>query len=285
MSVLERRRIRLVPQGSMLLWLGFAGALVMVIVVVLGPLLQTHDPYEQLLTNRLLAPGEEGHLLGTDQLGRDLYSRTIEGFRWSLGIGFVATMIAAVLGTLVGIAAAMREGVLRTVLTRLVDMTIAFPYLVIAVAIIAVIGRGFFALSLTLGLVSWPIFARVVYAEALGLMEREYILAAQLLGVGAWRTLFTHLLPGLRPSLMVMWAFMFADLLIAESALSFLGLGAPLAAPSWGNMLSDSREYLATAWWMLLAPAIAIVVAVVTANLIGDGVAAESRRRAAQART
>lgn len=283
MSVIDRQRISVLPRGSWLLWAGGLGAVLLLAVVVFGPMLQTHDPYEQILVDRLLAPGERGYLFGTDQLGRDLFSRTIEGFRWSLGIGFVATMIAAIIGTFVGVAAAMRAGVLRVILTRLVDMTIAFPYLVIAVAIIAVVGRGFTALALTLGLVSWPIFARVVYAETLSLMEREYILAAQLLGVSRLRVLFTHLLPGLRPSLMVMWAFMFADLLIAESALSFLGLGAPLAAPSWGNMLSDSREYLATAEWMLAAPGVAIVLAVVTANLIGDGVAANSRRRATAA--
>lgn len=277
---LTQRRIRLLPENaSWLLYAGLALAVVVAFVAVFAPLLQTHDPDSSLLSDRLLSPGENGHLLGTDQLGRDLLSRTIAGFRWSLGIGFVATMISSSVGALAGILAAMRPGIVRTFLTRVVDVTIAFPSLVIAVTIIAVVGRGFWALALTLGLVSWPIFARVVYAESLGLMEREYLLAARLLGVSWPRILLTHMLPGLRPTLMVMWAFTFADLLIAESALSFLGLGAPLGAPSWGNMLSEAREYLTTDVSMLLVPGAAIVLAVVTANLVGDGIAASARLR------
>ena len=145
----------------------------------------------------------------------------------------------------------------------------------------AVIGRGFWPLSLTLGLVSWPIFARVVYAEAIGLMKRDYVLAARMFGVSRLRIVLTHILPGIRNTLLVMWAFMFADLLIAESGLSFLGLGVPLGTPSLGSMLADSREYLGQAPHMVLVPGLTIVVIVVAANLIGDALSARSSQTSA----
>lgn len=144
---------------------------------------------------------------------------------------------------------------------------------------IAVLGRGFVPLVATLSIASWPLFARVVYAETLGLREREYVLAARLSGIRGRRALLIHVVPGLRPTLLVMAAFTFADMLIAESALSFLGIGAPLAEPTWGNMLSESRLYLVDAPWMMLAPAATIVLAAVTGNLIGDGLAARARQR------
>jgi peptide/nickel transport system permease protein len=148
----------------------------------------------------------------------------------------------------------------------------------VAICIIAVFGQGFQQLVLTLGFLSWPVFARVVYAEALSLLEREYVLSAQLIGVNRLIILYRHVLPGLRATLMVMLAFHFADMLIAESALSFLGIGAPLGEPTWGNMLAASRDKLFQAPWMMLVPASAIVLAVVTANLVGDGIATVSRR-------
>jgi peptide/nickel transport system permease protein len=183
-------------------------------------------------------------------------------------------------GTIAGLMAAQQAGPVRTAVNRSVDTIIAFPGLVIAICVIAVIGRGFWPLSLTLGILTWPFVARVVYAEALGLMQRDYVLAAQLFSVHGGRIIFRHILPGLRPTLMVMLAFHFADMLIAESALSFLGLGAPLMAPTWGNMLAESRQYLTSAPWMLLAPGGAIVIVVITLNLIGDGIAKLSRDRA-----
>jgi len=168
---------------------------------------------------------------------------------------------------------------LRNLVNRLVDVIIAFPGLVIAICLIAVVGRGFWPLAITLGILTWPFFARVVYAEALSLMKRDYVLAARMFAVSGPRILVRHILPGLRPTLLVMLAFHFADMLIAESALSFLGLGAPLSAPTWGNMLADSRQYLINAPWMMLAPGAAIVLVVVTLNLLGDGIAKASRDR------
>lgn len=232
------------------------------------------------LLMRLKPPGTDGAWLGTDQLGRDLWARVLAGLPWSLGIALAASLIATVLGAAVGLAAAWYPGRTRRLLSQSIDTVIAFPSLVLAVTVIALVGRGFWPLAITLGLATWPIAARVVYAEALSVIERDYVVAARLLGVGDGAILIGHVLPALRPTLMVMFAFTYADMLIAESALSFLGLGLPLTAASWGNMLSESRQYLVGAPWMMLVPAGAIVLAVVTLNLIGDGVAAAARRRA-----
>ncbi|GAA0711154.1 ABC transporter permease [Dactylosporangium roseum] len=250
-------------------------------VVVIGGalLLMTFghlDPGRTAPVDRLKGLGTTGHVLGTDQLGRDMLARGVAGLRWSVAVGVVSTCLVSGIGTVVGLWAASARGLVRVLLTRLIDMSLSFPSLVLAVTIMAIVGRGFWALSLTLGLVSWPIFARVVYAEAIGLMKREYILAARLLGVSGLRTVVTHVLPGIRNTLLVMWAFMFADLLIAESGLSFLGLGVPLGTPSLGGMLAESREYLAQAPHMVLVPGLTIVVIVVTANLIGDALSSRS---------
>ncbi len=268
----NRPGIQLAVGGSLLLFI--------FILALLHRQLAAYDPLAGDILTRLKPLLTPGHLLGTDQLGRDILSRLLFGFPWSLGIALAATLIAMIVGTVAGLWAAWVPGWIRTFINRSADTIIAFPGLVIAICVIAVIGRGFWPLALTLGVLTWPFFARVVYAEALGLLQREYVLAAELFGVQGWRILIRHVLPGLRPTLMVMLAFHFADMLIAESALSFLGLGAPIQAPTWGNMLAESRQYLFLAPWMMLAPGGVIVLVVVTLNLLGDGIAKLSRDKA-----
>ncbi|MEO9220500.1 MAG: ABC transporter permease [Mycobacteriaceae bacterium] len=229
--------------------------------------------------SRLLGIGQSGHLLGTDAIGRDMLRWVIAGFAWTASVSAVGACIVGLIGTLLGVLAGASDGALRAVASRIIDISLSLPYLVIAVAVMAAVGRGFWPLSITLGVVAWPIFARVVYAETRGLMQREYVRAARLLGVSRLRILLAHILPGLRNTIMVMWAFVFADLLVAESGLSFLGIGAPLGSPSLGNMLADGRQYLVQAPHMVFIPAVVIVLAVTAANLIGDGVAARSRTR------
>lgn len=219
------------------------------------------------------------HIMGTDQLGRDLFFRVLAGLPWSLGISGIAVVLVALIGTTIGLIGAWNSGIIRTVVLLGIASIIAMPFLVLALVVVALIGRGFWPISLTMGFIAWPAIARVIYAESRGLLQREYVLAAQLFGVRSIPILVFHVLPGLRPTILVMAAFFFAVLLIIESALSFLGLGAPLNAPSWGNMLSDSRQYLVNAPWMMLVPAAAIVSSVISLNLIGDGVAELSRRR------
>jgi peptide/nickel transport system permease protein len=280
----DRPRLRRPPisPATVRLWVGIGLFVALIAATFILTQFGVVHPERTDPANRLLGLGAPGHLLGTDQLGRDLLARTLGGFRWSFAVAAVATAISFAIGTTVGLTAAASKGRLHTVMTRLIDISISFPYLVIAVTIIAMLDRGFWALAITLGVVSWPLFVRVVFAESMSLMERDYVLAARLAGVPTWRSLLTHVLPGIRPTLLVVGAFTFADLLIAESALSFLGIGAPIGEPSLGNMLSDGRLYLVTAPRMTFVPATAIVLAVIAANLIGDGVSGRVRERAAE---
>lgn len=266
------------PPRPRRLTIGLTVAVVLLVLTFLRSPLQPHDPLAQSLFDRTQGPSAD-HLFGTDQLGRDIASRLLAGLQWSLGVATISTVCAMTIGGIVGTLAGWRAGWTRTVLVRAIDTAISFPTFVLVVTVIAVLGRGFVPLVATLSIASWPLFARVVYAETLGLREREYVLAARLSGIRGRRALLIHVVPGLRPTLLVMAAFTFADMLIAESALSFLGIGAPLAEPTWGNMLSESRLYLVDAPWMMLAPAATIVLAAVTGNLIGDGLAARARQR------
>jgi peptide/nickel transport system permease protein len=280
-GVLHRRRAkgRDARSGTARLAVG-AGLAVVLVGGTLGTLLFGHiTPVPANAHERLLTIGKHGHLLGTDEIGRDMLRWTIAGFGWTASVSAVGACISAAIAILLGMVAGATRGLIQASCSRAIDVCLSLPYLVIAVAVMAAVGRGFWPLSITLGVVSWPIFARVVYAETRGLMQREYVRAARLLGVSPLRIQLTHVLPGLRHTIMVMWAFVFADLLVAESGLSFLGIGAPLGSPSLGNMLASGRQYLVGAPRMVFIPAVVIVLAVTAANLIGDGVAARTRRQ------
>ncbi len=254
-----------------LLVVGLIGLVAVVLMLLFGERIAGFGADEQSLVDRLQPPLNDGHLFGTDQLGRDVFARVAAGFRWSLPVGFFAAVMATTIGTVIGITAGWSDGMLRTLVTRLIDMAISFPYFVLATAIIAVIGRSIITLIIVLGSVAWVSVARVVYAETRALKEREYILAARLIGVPSHRIVLTYILRGLRARIAVMFAFLFADLLVAEAALSFLGIGSPVGAPSWGNMLFSSREFIFTASWLLWGPALAVILVVITANMLGDG--------------
>lgn len=273
------RRQRPVSSTAITFWFGIVVAAVIVAAATVGPYLGLPDPSSNDLTARLLPPGAEGHLLGTDQLGRDVLSRTIAGAQWTLGIGVTATIIGLLFGTAIGVGAAWAGPRMSTVLSRVIDVGLSFPYLVIAITVVAIAGKSFLTLAITLGLVSWPPVARVMFAETLGLRNREYVVAARLLGAGGLSIVWAHILPGLFATIRVMAAFIFAEMMISESGMSFLGLGAPLGEPTWGNALSEARGYMAAAPWLLLAPAISIVLVVVSANFIGDGLTAMSKKK------
>jgi peptide/nickel transport system permease protein len=238
---------------------------------LLGPALAGHDPGFIDLERRFLPPLTPGHLLGTDQLGRDVLARLLHGLRWSFATALCATLLAFAIGTVLGLLAARSRTLLSAAIRQITAFAQAFPVFVLAVSLVAVVGSGFTAVVLVLGLVTWPVFCRVVQAEAASLFAREYVLAAEMLQMSALRLYLRHVLPGLVSSLSVLVAFHFADMLIAESALSFLGIGAPLGSATWGSMLQESRAYLLSSPWLLLTPAAAVVTLVITANLLGDG--------------
>lgn len=256
-------------QPNLLLAVLAAPALALVLLAASGTWLVPRSALVQDLTVRLSAPSGT-HLLGTDALGRDLLAQLVLGARWSLPVGGVATLAGALVGMPVGLVAAWWGGPLEAWLMRLVDAGMAFPFMVLAVAVIAVLHRGFLPLVVTLALGSWLVFARVSYVETKRVAVLPYVEAARAVGAGATRLLGRHVLPNIRSSLVVVASFTFADLVIAESGLSFLGLGAPPGVPSWGVMLADGRGYMESAWWLTVAPGAAIALTVVLANFLGD---------------
>jgi peptide/nickel transport system permease protein len=259
------------------LWVAGALTAVIVLLAIIGPALPAQDPDFIDLHHRFVPPFSQGYVLGTDQLGRDLLARILHGLRWSLAAALCATFLAFLIGATLGLVAARSRSLPGKIIRQVTALAQSFPVFVLAVSLVAIVGNGFVAIAAILGLVTWPVFCRIVQAEAGSLFAREYVLAAEMLQMSRLRLYSRHILPGLVPSLSVLVPFHFADMLIAESALSFLGIGAPLGAATWGNMLQESRSYLLNAPWLMLVPAGAVVTLVIAANLLGDGL----RRRLA----
>jgi len=259
------------------LWVGGILLTGIVVLALLGPGIAGHDARFVDLDHRFVPPFSTGFVLGTDQLGRDLVARILHGLRWSFATALCATLLASVIGTALGLLAARSGSLLGKTIRQVTALAQSFPVFVLAISLVAVVGNGFVAIAAILGLVTWPVFCRIVQAEAQSLFAREFVMAAEMLRMSSLRLYVRHILPGLVASLSVVIPFHFADMLIAESALSFLGIGAPLGAATWGNMLQESRSYLLTAPWLMLVPAAAVVSLVISANLLGDGL----RRRLA----
>jgi peptide/nickel transport system permease protein len=237
--------------------------------------LAPRDPIQQQLAQRLLPPlwevrGDPAYILGTDQLGRDVLSRIIFGARSSLALGSIATVLSLVIGSSVGMLMGYWRGRLTTVLLRITDIQLAFPFLVLAIAIIALFGATTINLILVLVLWSWPSFARLSRAEIMVQREMEYVEAARAIGATPFRIVARDLLPNILPSLVVLATLTLAQMVIFESALGFLGFGVPPPTPSWGGMLSDARDYVASAWWLVTFPGVALMVVVLCVSVIGD---------------
>lgn len=271
-------------------WLGFArrlsrrrtalfGAVVFAVVGLVAaaaPLLAPLDPIEQDLENRLKPPGwRDGagrlHLLGTDHLGRDLFSRVLHGARPALMVGAAAVLISGVLGLVAGLLSGYYGGRVDDVLMRLGDVQLAFPFILLAIAVIGVLGPSLPVIIVVIGVSSWVIYARVVRGAVLSLREQEFVQAARALGVQDGRVLLRHILPNVFTPWLVVATLDMARVIVIESALSFLGLGVQPPTPTWGGMLADGRVYISTAWWLATFPGLAILLAVLGINLLGDG--------------
>jgi peptide/nickel transport system permease protein len=242
---------------------------------ITAPVLAPVDPTAQEVTHRLKAPGwtsPDGRvsLLGTDHLGRDILSRLIFGARISLVIGVSAVALAGTLGTLLGLVAGYQGGRVDDFVMRLTDTMLAMPFILLALAVIAVLGPSLRNIIFVLGITSWVSYARVVRAEVLTLRTREFVSAAQALGGGGRRIVFRHLLPNVLTPVIVIATLEVARMIILESALSFLGLGVQPPTPTWGGMLADGRAYLSTAWWQATFPGLSIMLTVLGINLLGD---------------
>lgn len=256
----------------------FGMLVVLAVMLAAGaaPLVAPFDPLEQDIGQRLREPGwqdEQGrvHPLGTDHLGRDILSRVVFGSRIALLVGLAAVVISGVLGMLIGLVAGYFGGRLDDFLMRLADIQLAFPFILLAIAVIGVLGPSLRNIIIVIGVSSWVVYARVVRGEVLSIREREYVHAAVALGSRPWRVLMTHVLPNTFTPWLVVATLDMARVIVIESALSFLGLGVQPPTPTWGGMLADGRVYLSTAWWLATFPGLAILVTVLGINLLGDG--------------
>ena len=253
-------------------WLyGGAAILLSLLFAALGaPLIAPYNPLRQDLANDLIAYSSD-HLLGTDKLGRDILSRTIYGARISLSVGFVTVALSAAIGFVTGSIAGYFGGWIDLLLMRLVDILLAFPGILLAIAFTAVLGPGLDHVILALCLIGWTGYARLVRGEIIALREREFIQAARALGGNPKRVILRHLLPNLLAPLMIQATFGLAAAIIAEGSLSFLGLGVEPPTPSWGSMLNDGRQFLLVAPHLTTYPGLAIMITVFALNLVGDG--------------
>lgn len=242
----------------------------LMIVALLAPLLAPYDPAEIDLSNILSPPSRE-HLLGTDELGRDVLSRMIWGSRISLSVGFVAVGIAILIGVIIGSIAGYYGRWIDTLLMRFVDIMLTFPTLFLILAVVAIVGPSIFLIMLIIGLTGWMDVARLVRAEFLTLKERDFVLAARALGIKDIGIIFRHILPNALAPVFVAATLGIAGAILTESALSFLGLGVQPPTPSWGNILTSGKNYIEIAWWLSLFPGLAILLTVLSYNLIGEG--------------
>ncbi len=245
-------------------------------VAVFAPALAPHDPGRGNLRARLLPPawmpgGDPRYFLGTDELGRDLLSRILYGSRVSLYVGLMVVVVATSIGTAAGLLSGYFGGHLDALIQRLVDVLLAFPYLVLAVALMAVMGPGLTNLMLALLYKEWVYPARVVRAEVLAARSQEYVEAARAVGAGHGHILFREILPNVLSSVLVVSTLRVAWIMLMEASLSFLGLGVQPPTPAWGSMVSAGRDYLFQAWWISTFPGLAILLTVLGVNLLGEG--------------
>jgi peptide/nickel transport system permease protein len=252
--------------------------LIGVIIVVLffflalfGEAIAPQDPYKQDITNsKLLAPSTS-HLLGTDELGRDVFSRILTGTRTSLQVAVVVLGFAVVFGTIVGAISGFFGGLVDEVLMRLTDMFLAFPALVLAIAVAATLGKSLTNTMIALATVFWPWYARLVRAQVLSIRELEYIEAGRSIGLTPWRLMFRHILPNAASVVIIQVTLDVGFAILSTSSLSFIGLGAQPPSPEWGTMLSTARNYFRDAWWYITFPGVALTLTVFAFNVLGDG--------------
>lgn len=248
----------------------------MVLVAIFAPLIAPHDPTQQF-RDALLAPpawqqgGRAEFLLGTDAVGRDMLSRLIHGARYSLFIGIVVVGIALIGGIVIGLIAGFYGGWIDTVIMRVMDVILAFPSLLLALVLVAILGPGLTNAMIAIAIVYQPHFARLTRAAVMGEKEREYVTAARVAGARNPRLMFRTILPNCLGPLIVQATLSFSSAVLDAAALGFLGMGAQPPSPEWGTMLAEAREFILRAWWVVTFPGLAILISVLAINLMGDG--------------
>jgi peptide/nickel transport system permease protein len=260
---LARRNPRMIVGGSLIVFLLF--------IALFAPVIAPFDPIQVRVADSLLPPGSKGHLLGTDDLGRDVLSRVMWGARISLSVGVISVSIGFVVGVSIGLIAGYLGGMFDLLAMRAVDALLAFPFLVLAIAITAALGPEIRNAMIAIGIVAVPAYARLTRGQVLSVREREFVVAARTVGASPLRIVLRHIFPNITNPLVVQATLGTAGAILAEAALSFLGLGAQAPTPSWGLDISYSQRYLANLkWWMSAGPGIAIFLAVFSFNFLGD---------------
>jgi ABC-type dipeptide/oligopeptide/nickel transport system permease subunit len=253
-----------------------ATVLLLAVASAIGaPWIVPHSPVTVDIQHRLAPPawmegGTRAHLLGTDQIGRDLLSRVIYGGRVSLLIGTAAVLVSSTIGVLLGLAAGYFAGRIDWTIMTLVNVMLTFPFVLLALAVIAVLGPSLVNMIIVLGVADWPLYARVIRAETMAIREREFVLAGRALGMSHFRIIFNQILPNLVSVIVVIATLQVARVIILESFLSFLGLGVQPPTPAWGNMLGEGRVYMLNSWWIATFPGLAIFITTLTINLMGN---------------
>jgi peptide/nickel transport system permease protein len=250
--------------------LGLGLFLLLLLMAAAAPLLATTDPIAVSVPDRLQPPSS-AHWFGTDDLGRDIYSRVIWGSRLAVRLGVLSVAVAATGGVVLGLVAGYYEGRVDQVISRVLEIVLSFPELLFAIAIVAILGPSLDNLIVALGLFGWPGYARIVRGSVLSARRREYVEAARAVGARASRIMFRHILPNVIAPVIILSATRFGGALLAGSGLSFIGLGVPIPQPEWGAIMASGRDYIGRAWWITLYPGALITLAVLGVNLLGDG--------------
>ncbi|AQX21774.1 peptide/nickel transport system permease protein [Bartonella sp. CDC_skunk] len=250
--------------------LGFIIIFSIIVCAIFAPWIATHDVVSNDLAHRLLPPSSS-HYLGTDELGRDIFSRLIFGMRITLYIVFLTTIIVAPIGLIVGTTAGYIGGWVDTILMRIVDIFLAFPSLILALAFSAVLGPGIENAAIAISIAAWPPIARLARAETLTIRLSDYVSAVRLQGASSFRIILFHIAPMCIPSVIVRLTLNMSAIILTAAGLGFLGLGAQPPSPEWGAMLSTGREFMMTSWWLAAVPGCAILLTSLGFNLLGDG--------------
>lgn len=258
-------------RGNPMAMFGLMILIALVLIAAFASVISPYDPFVQELGNRLQPPGAEGHILGTDSLGRDLLSRIIYGARITLYIVTLVAIIAPLVGLIVGTVAGYAGGFVDVVLMRITDIFLAFPRLVLALAFVAALGAGIENAVLAISLTAWPPYARIARAETLTIRKSDYIHAVRLQGAGTFRIITRHIWPLCISSLIIRVTLDMAGIILAAAGLGFLGLGAQPPSPEWGAMVSDGRKFILDHWWVATIPGLAIFIVSLAFNLLGDG--------------
>ena len=249
---------------------GLAVLLAIVTAALFAPFLAPQDPNETDVARRLVSPGEFGNLLGTDNLGRDILSRIIYGARVSLIVGVLGVLSSGIFGVLIGAISGYYGGKLDDVGNWIMNVQLTIPFILLAIALVTIFGPGLRNMIIVLAITQWVIYARVIRGSVLAVKEADFVEAARAIGASQARILIRHILTNSLAPLIVVATFQLARLVLYEASLSFLGLGVPSNTPSWGSMISDGRAYLATAWWVSTLPGVAIMLFVLSVNILGD---------------